>query len=111
MTFEGLAFARAWGVGVRRRSGGMRRGRRPTQNNWSGSVALRGFLIVGAIVAALGACRPEEKTAPAATPAAPPSVVTLSPEAARIAGIETAVVGEASLARVLTLTGTLSAKP
>ena len=43
--------------------------------------------------------------------AEPPSVVRLSPDAVRTAGIETAVVGGTAGGGVLTLTGTLGAKP
>jgi multidrug efflux pump subunit AcrA (membrane-fusion protein) len=74
-------------------------------------MGLRAFLIGGAVAAALGSCRPEEKAPPTVTSAAPPLTVSLSAEAIRTAGIETAVVGETNLERVLTLTGTVAAKP
>jgi Barrel-sandwich domain of CusB or HlyD membrane-fusion len=45
------------------------------------------------------------------TPTEPPTFVTLPAEAARAAGIETAVVGTASHPWVITLTGTLAARP
>ncbi len=56
-------------------------------------------------------CRPAEAPPLAQQAATPPLVVKLSAEAARAAGIETRVVGEAGLAPVLELTGTLAAKP
>ena len=48
---------------------------------------------------------------PPAEPSATPLVVRLAPSAVHEAGIETAVVGESTLDQILTLTGTLAAKP
>jgi len=64
-----------------------------------------------ALLAALFSCRAREQPPPAPKSAEPPSVVRLSPDAVRAAGIETAIVGETTGAGVLTLTGTLAAKP
>jgi multidrug efflux pump subunit AcrA (membrane-fusion protein) len=71
-----------------------------------------GWLSVGlaAFVATVG-CRGGEESRPAEKPAAPSLVVTLSPAAIRAAGIETAPVETLALAPVVTLTGTLAAKP
>ena len=48
---------------------------------------------------------------PPTGPSATPLVVRLAPSAVHEAGIETAVVGESTLDQILTLTGTLAAKP
>jgi multidrug efflux pump subunit AcrA (membrane-fusion protein) len=71
-----------------------------------------GWLSVGlaAFVATVG-CRGGEESRPAAKPATPSLVVTLSPAAIRAAGIETALVGKTRLAPMLLLTGTVAAKP
>jgi len=56
-------------------------------------------------------CRAADKSQGSPTPVEPPSVVKLSPDAIRAAGIETEVVGESKLHPVLRLTGTLAEKP
>ena len=63
-----------------------------------------------ALAAACG-CRAADKSQALTTPAAPPSVVRLSPEAVRAGGIETGAAGDLEVGRVLMLTGTLAEKP
>ena len=70
-----------------------------------------GLAVATVLLAALSSCRAKEQPPAAQKSAEPPSVVRLSPDAARTAGIETAAVGETAGAGVLTLTGTLAAKP
>jgi hypothetical protein len=69
------------------------------------------LVLATALLAALLSCRAKEQPPPAPKSAEPSSVVHLSPGAIRTAGIETAAVGETASTEVLTLTGTLAAKP
>src|SRR5450830_998915 len=73
-------------------------------------VKIEGVLAVVWIAALFSSCGQNEKASPAGQPAET-SVVRLLPTAVHEAGIETAVVGESTLDRVLALTGTLAAKP
>jgi multidrug efflux pump subunit AcrA (membrane-fusion protein) len=71
-----------------------------------------GLLVPAVLLAALFSCRAREEPPPSAQKSAEPSsVVRLSPEAVRTAGIETAAVGDSAGGGVLALTGTLAAKP
>jgi multidrug efflux pump subunit AcrA (membrane-fusion protein) len=69
------------------------------------------LVIATALLAALSSCRAKEGPPPAPKSAEPSSVVRLSPDAIRTAGIETTAVGETAGGEILTLTGTLAAKP
>src|SRR5215472_15257948 len=68
-------------------------------------------VVLAAVIGAFVSCGSKEKAAPPPATPTPSSTVALSPDAIRAAAIETAVVGETSLARTLTLTGTIAAKP
>ncbi|MEO8348744.1 MAG: efflux RND transporter periplasmic adaptor subunit [Acidobacteriota bacterium] len=71
------------------------------------SVLLAAAVLSGVVLS----CRAKEEPPPAEMASEPPSEVHLSTDAIRTAGIATAAVGESSGAGVLTLTGTLAAKP
>jgi multidrug efflux pump subunit AcrA (membrane-fusion protein) len=69
------------------------------------------LVVATTLLAALFSCRAKDQPPPAQKSAEPPSVVRLSPDAVRTAGIETAPIGDAAGSAILTLTGTLAAKP
>jgi multidrug efflux pump subunit AcrA (membrane-fusion protein) len=71
----------------------------------------RRILISAVALAVVCGCRASDKSQASTTPAAPPSVVRLSPEAIRAGGIEVGAAGEMEPDRVLILTGTLAEKP
>ncbi len=73
-----------------------------------GRFRLSGSILV---ILVLAGCRGDEEGASRGKTATPSLVVTLTPEAIRTAGIQTAVVGETRLPTVLPLTGSLAAKP
>jgi cobalt-zinc-cadmium efflux system membrane fusion protein len=70
-----------------------------------------GLVVANALLLPLLGCRAKEEPPSAQKSAVPSSVVRLSPDAVRTAGIETAPVGESAGGETLTLTGTLAAKP
>ncbi|MGE5345098.1 MAG: efflux RND transporter periplasmic adaptor subunit [Acidithiobacillales bacterium] len=73
-----------------------------------GRFRLPSFLLLILILAGCGGGEKEESSG---KPATPSLVVRLTPEAIRTAGIQIAVVGEMVLPAVLSLTGTLAARP
>ncbi len=77
---------------------------------YTSAMARPGLVVTTVLLAALLCCRAKEPPPEQKSPE-PPSVVHLSPEAVRTAGIETMAAGSAPGGEVLTLTGTLAAKP
>jgi multidrug efflux pump subunit AcrA (membrane-fusion protein) len=69
------------------------------------------LFVATVLLVALFCCRAKEPLPAAQKSQEPPSVVRLSPDAVRTAGIETAAVGDTAGGENLTLTGTLAAKP
>jgi hypothetical protein len=78
---------------------------------YSASMVLGRIISVAAIAGFLSFCGQSEKNGTAKQSTGPSLVVHLSADAVRDAGIKTALVGESTLDSVLTLTGTLAAKP
>lgn len=74
------------------------------------AVKIEKAIAVAWMAGVICSCGQNEKTSLAGQPVET-SVVRLSPSAVREAGIETALVGESTLDRALTLTGTLAAQP